>query len=203
VETAGFEWGWDALVAVGTIALATGTFLLALSTRRAARASAEDVRAQWRPVIVPRKADVEFEDDFGLMVISVQNVGRGAAYCIDGALGIDGRYWPAHDSASGRHGVENLAVLPPETNLDLYFDCPEVPPSEGKILIDYTDLNDRPYSTLIELNEINMASVLRVAKVELSDNRERIPWKPWTWEPSTRREWLRSKIRKRERARQS
>lgn len=203
METAGFEWGWNALVAVGTIALATGTFLLALSTRRAARASTEDVRAQWRPVIVPTKVDVGFEDDFDLMVISVQNVGRGAAYHIDGALGIDGRYWPAHDSASGRHGVENLAVVPPEGNLDLYFDCPEVPPSEGEVLIDYTDLNDRPYSTLIELNEINTASVLRVAKVELSDNRERIPWKPWTWEPSTRREWFRSKIRKRERARQS
>ena len=94
-------------------------------------------------------------------------------------------------------------MLPPEANLDLYFDCPEVPPREGEILIDYTDLNGRPYSTFIELNEINTDSVLRVAKVELSDNRERIPWKPWTWEPSTRREWLRSKIRKQERAGQS
>ncbi|HEX5762779.1 MAG TPA: hypothetical protein VFY04_06620 [Solirubrobacterales bacterium] len=180
------------------MALAAGTFVLALSTRRAAKASTEDVRAQWRPVMVPGKVDVEFEDDFDVMVIPVQNVGRGAAYYIDAALGVDGIYWPAHDSAPGQQGVENLAVVPPAADLRLCFDCSDGHVSEAEVLIDYTDLNGRPYSTLMQLNEVNTASVLRVAKVELSDNRERIPWKPWTWEPSTRREWLRSKIRKRE-----
>lgn len=64
------------------------------------------------------------------------------------------------------------------------------------MLIDYTDLSGRPYSTRIQLNEINVASALRMSKVTLSDNRERIPWKPWTWEPETRRAWLMSKLRK-------
>lgn len=101
-------------------------------------------------------------------------------------------------AAPGRE-TENFAVVPAGAELRLCFDCTEGRPSTAEVLIDYTDLNDRPYSTRIELSDINVASVLRMAKVELSDNRERIPWKPWTWEPSTRREWLRSKVRKKER----
>jgi hypothetical protein len=141
VEVASFEWGWDAFAAIGTIALAVGTFLLALSTRRAAKASAEDVRAQWRPAIVPGKnADVEFEDDFEVMAIAVRNVGRGAAYYVDAALGVDETYWPAHESAPGR-AAENFAVVPAGTELHLCFDCSEGRPSKAEVLIDYTDLN--------------------------------------------------------------
>jgi hypothetical protein len=204
VESAGFEWGWDAFAAIGTIALAVGTFVLALSTRRAAKASAEDVRTQWRPVIVPgRNADVEFKDDLPVMAITVRNVGRGAAYYVDAALGVDGSYWPADDSLPGQQEAENFAVVPPSTDVRLRFDCTDGRPREAEVLIDYTDLNGRPYSSLIELNEINTVSALRMAKVKLSDNRERIPWKPWTWEPSTRREWLRSKVRRSEKAGQA
>jgi hypothetical protein len=188
-----FEWGWDALVAIGTIALAAGTFLLALSTRRAAKASAEDVRAQWRPVVVP---SAEFDDEFEELAIKVHNVGRGAAYYIDAALGIDGTYWPARDLAIGQR-MATFAVVPPAADLRLAFECSDGLPREAEILIDYTDLNGRPYSTRIEL-ELNTSMSLQVARVELSDNRERIPWKPWTWEPETRREWLRSKLPKRQ-----
>jgi hypothetical protein len=38
-----WEWGWDALVAIGTLALAVVTVVLAWSTRRMARAAAQDV----------------------------------------------------------------------------------------------------------------------------------------------------------------
>ena len=180
--------------------MAAGTFVLALSTRQAAKASAEDVRTQWRPAIVPGiSADVEFEDDFEVVVIAVRNVGRGAACYVDAALGVGESYWPAHDAAPGRE-TENFAVVPAGAELHLCFDCTEDRPSTAEVLIDYTDLTGRPYSTRIELSNINVASVLRMAKVELSDNRERIPWKPWTWELSTRKEWLRSKLRKKERA---
>jgi hypothetical protein len=196
VEFASFEWGWDAFVAIGTIALAIGTLILALSTRGLAKASAEEVRAQWRPVVVPgSEVDVQFEEDFEVMAITVRNVGRGAAYYVDAALGVEEIYWPAHDSAPGRKGVENLAVFPAASELSLCFDLNERP-KEAEVLIDYTDLNGRPYSTRIQLDEINVASVLRMSKVTLSDNRERIPWKPWTWEPANRREWLKSKVRK-------
>lgn len=197
MESASFEWGWDTFVAFGTIALALGTFLLALSTRGAARASAEDVRAQWRPVIAPgEEVDVEFDEDFDVMTVSVRNVGRGAAYYVDAALGVDGMYTPADPSVPGRREVENFAVFPADADLRLCFALHDERPSEAEVLIDYADLNGRPYSTHIQLDEINAASVLRISKVELSDNRERIPWKPWTWEPETRREWLISKVRK-------
>jgi hypothetical protein len=195
----GFEWGWDAFTALGTLALALATFVLALSTRRAAKASSEDVRAQWRPVVAPgRDADVKFEED--AMWITVRNVGRGAAYYIDAALGVDGIYVPAEEWIPGRKGIENLAVLPAGEDLSLSFEVSEGRPSEAEVVIDYADLNGRPYSTRIEINEAFVPQILRMAKVELSDNRERIPWKPWTWERPTRRAWLLTKIRRKEKA---
>jgi hypothetical protein len=190
-----FEWGWDAFIAIGTLALAIGTFLLALSTWRAARASAEDVRAQWRPVVTPGSdADVKFDED--LMWITVRNVGRGAAYYIDAALGVNEIFVPAEEFSPGKRVIENLAVLPAGEDLRLSFDVSDGPPQEAEILIDYADLNGRPYSTRIEVNEAFVPPVLRMAKVELSDNRERIPWKPWTWERPTRRAWLLSKFQR-------
>ena len=191
----GFQWGWDAFVAIGTIALAIGTLILASSTRRTARASAEDVRAQWRPAIAPgQHVDVEFDED--VMVVGVRNVGRGAAYYVDAALGVDGTYVPAGAAVPGQRRVENFAVLPVGDELRLCFELVDERPTEAEVVIDYADLNGRPYSTRIQLDEINLEAALRMSKVELSDNRERIPWKPWTWEPETRREWLLWKVRR-------
>jgi hypothetical protein len=150
-------------------------------------------------VVVPgASADVEFEEDS--LLLAVRNVGRGAAYYVDAALGVDGMYTPADPStlASGR--VQSLAVLPIDDRLGLFFALHDGgPPSEAEVLIDYADLNGRPYSTRIVLDTINVATALRISRVELSDNRERIPWKPWTWEPETRKEWLTSKLGRRKR----
>jgi hypothetical protein len=115
-EFASFEWGWDAFAAIGTIALAFGTVVLALSTRGVAKASAEDVRAQWRPVVVPgSEVDVQFEEDFEVMAITVRNVGRGAAYYVDVALGVDGIYWPLMipPQAKGRSRISQSSQLRP------------------------------------------------------------------------------------------
>jgi len=193
MDGADFNWGWDAVIAIGTLALAAGTFLLALSTWRSARASAEDVRSQWRPAIAPgREADVKFEED--AIWIRVRNVGRGAAYYVDAALGIGDYYVPADEFGSGRKGIGNLAVLSPGEELGLSFGISDGRPASAEVLIDYADLNGRPYSTRIEIDQSIGPSALRMSKVELSDNRERIPWKPWTWEPPTWRAWLRSKL---------
>jgi len=48
-----WAFGWDAFVAIGTLALAVVTFVLVLLTRKLAKASAAELRAQWRPVILP------------------------------------------------------------------------------------------------------------------------------------------------------
>jgi len=44
--TATFEWGWDALVAIGTLGLAGVTAWLAWTTRSLATAATEDQRAR-------------------------------------------------------------------------------------------------------------------------------------------------------------
>jgi hypothetical protein len=78
--------------------------------------------------------------------------------------------------------------------LCLCFDFLDEHPEVAEVLIDYTDLNGRPYSTRIQLDEINVASALRVSRFPATVSES--PWKPWTWEPVSRREWLKSKVRK-------
>jgi hypothetical protein len=48
-----WTFGWDALVAIGTISLATFTYILGRATRRLAVETAEELQAQWRPILVP------------------------------------------------------------------------------------------------------------------------------------------------------
>jgi hypothetical protein len=48
-----WEFGWDALVAIGTIGLAGVTGTLAYMTWRLARSTAAEARAQTRPVLIP------------------------------------------------------------------------------------------------------------------------------------------------------
>jgi hypothetical protein len=50
-----WTFGWEALVAIGTLALAGVTLFLVLSTRRLAMQTALEVEAQWRPILVPRE----------------------------------------------------------------------------------------------------------------------------------------------------
>jgi hypothetical protein len=197
VSDGGFQWGWDALVAIGTIALALGTLLLAWSTRSTAKASSEEVRAQWRPALVPGQ-DVEAHVDSAseLMAVAVRNVGRGAAYYVDAALGIGDSYLPARPSSPLLPVVQNFAVLPVDGELELYFEIGDDRVEKAELLIDYADLNGRPYSTRVAVDKMNVDLHLRMSKVKLFDNRERIPWKPWTWEPETRLEWLATKLRR-------
>jgi hypothetical protein len=74
-----WDWGWDALVALGTLALALATFALAIGTFLTARAAGQEVRAKWRPVIVPA-ADVEVDwiEDDELVVLAIRNIGVSA-----------------------------------------------------------------------------------------------------------------------------
>jgi hypothetical protein len=186
-----FEWGWDALVAVGTLGLAAGTFLLAWTSRALAKRSAEDVRSQWRPALVPsEKAEPSFKaselsEEQSILTVEVRNVGQGAAYTIDAGLDLGESVVPASQWTPARSGAENLAILPIGESLNLQFTHLEKMPGSCKVIIDYRDLNDRPYTTLIALDLLPLwddrgTEVLRIAKVSLEDGRERIPWKPPT-----------------------
>jgi hypothetical protein len=83
-----FDWGgWNALVALGTLALAAATYGVIRATRAlAARADAE-LAAQWRPILIVRdrlsddksrgQPEIVYSD--GTLMLFVENVGRGPA----------------------------------------------------------------------------------------------------------------------------
>ncbi|MDP9227405.1 MAG: hypothetical protein M3P18_26875 [Actinomycetota bacterium] len=81
-----WAFGWDALVAIGTLALAGVTYVLARATRRLARETAEEVRGQTRPVVVPVHDTVDVSpkrnDSVGSyfeVTVRLRNIGAGPA----------------------------------------------------------------------------------------------------------------------------
>jgi hypothetical protein len=79
---ASWELGWDALVAIGTLLLAGVTFLLVLRTAALAKFSETDIRAQWRPIILPASYDPDGSALFytnGVLYVGIKNAGRGPA----------------------------------------------------------------------------------------------------------------------------
>jgi hypothetical protein len=85
---AGWDWGWDTLVALGTLGLAIFTALLAFATNKLAAASRADEEAQWRPVLVSAAASapVSYDEQDGELAFEVRNVGRGPAFGVGAQL---------------------------------------------------------------------------------------------------------------------
>ncbi|TMR94890.1 hypothetical protein [Nonomuraea basaltis] len=79
-----WTWGWDAVVALGTLSLAGFTVRLAARTRELAQQSAADLRAQWRPVLLPAVPSTTTPDpplsyDGPTIIVRIRNAGRGPA----------------------------------------------------------------------------------------------------------------------------
>jgi hypothetical protein len=79
-----FEWGgWNALVALGTLALALATYGVIRATKALAERGDAEISAQWRPLLLVRErppADqpgIVYED--GSLMLWIENVGRGPA----------------------------------------------------------------------------------------------------------------------------
>jgi hypothetical protein len=71
-----WAFGWDALVAIGTLGLAAATITLALKTAALAGATATDVAAQDRPVLVlALRTDLEYKVD--AFEAEIVNAGKG------------------------------------------------------------------------------------------------------------------------------
>jgi hypothetical protein len=143
------------------------------------------VRAQWRPALAPTEdAELEIREGEDTARLSVRNVGRGAAYYIDAGLDLGQTVIPASPWMPELAGPSNLAVLPVGESLSLFFDSVDQRPKSCSVIVDYEDLNGRPYSTRISISDVQPNSepgeswVLVVSRVVLSDNRELIPWKP-------------------------
>jgi hypothetical protein len=178
-----WEWGWDALVALGTIGLAVVTFLLAVGTFITARAAAEDVRADWRPVIVPADdVEVDWVADEQLVVLGIRNIGQGGACDVDAALALNGMYTPASLFAPGETNAINFTVVPPGNTLETYFSGIKAKPHEGELVIDYSDLNGRRYGSRIDIRETTAYlpkqefPVLRMAGVTHSEGEIVVPY---------------------------
>jgi hypothetical protein len=145
--------GWDSLVAVGTVGLALATYLLVRSTRRLAQATADELRASWRPILLPDRAGPYPQDErFGEIVydaekltlaLAVHNSGRGPALYVRTHLG------PGGDSP--RHW--SLGAIGANESVTLMFDnIAAVSPRQ--LLFDYRDIGGRTFSSEIVVDEV-------------------------------------------------
>jgi hypothetical protein len=131
-----WAFGWDALVAIGTLTLALATAGLALLTRRVAKASAADLRSQWRPVILPGELGPNYDAGAQRQYVRIRNAGRGPALSVQTLLDPDG-VGPSNWS---------LGAVAPGDEVRLAFDN-VAQASERHVLLDYLDLSGRLYST--------------------------------------------------------
>lgn len=144
------EWafGWEALVAIGTLALALATGHLAWATKRTADAARDEQAGQWRPVIIPLDSGFWYSDDDGSVSVEVtlENQGRGPALCVHAALdgaGTSRRRW---------------GVLAPgaKVRVDWSLDRSATGHEASGIralAIDYDDLGQRTYSTRASIGQ--------------------------------------------------
>lgn len=127
--------------AIGTLLLAIGTFWLAKSTSKVATESAEELRAQWRPVLIPADSSrlLGIRDSDDALVMSIRNSGRGPALHIRAQLdplGMSPDDW-------GRAAVADGAEA------ELAFSHMPTLPAAMQLLLDYRDLTGRAYATAI------------------------------------------------------
>ena len=138
---ASWELGWDALVGIGTLLLAGATFLLVLRTAALAKSSDADIRAQWRPMILP--GQVLFYSGAALQV-GIRNGGRGPA------LYVRAQIEPGGVSPEGW----SLGALAAGDKRELRFPTTK-PDSATQLLFDYRDLAGRTYSTSITIEVVS------------------------------------------------
>jgi hypothetical protein len=142
--------GW---VAVGTLLLAAATFVLAWHTRRLALSSAADLRAQWRPIVLPyspgqQAARDVFEHDEldGTLKVGVRNAGRGPALYLrtelDPEIGANAVHGPIAALADGDEQLFTFNGVNKDIKNEPFV----------QVLVDYRDLAGRTYSTSITLD---------------------------------------------------
>jgi hypothetical protein len=158
----GFELGWSFFVAAGTLGLAgmTGwlawktrsvaseTRKLARETKELARRTAEDVAAQFRPVLVPdadsSATDRSIDYNGNFLTLWVRNSGRGPA------LGIT-----ATAVRTGRTSSEwNQGALPSDLTAEILFSEFPFPASgeESEVALTYDDLAGKAYRTVVAIH---------------------------------------------------
>jgi hypothetical protein len=158
-----FAWafGWEALVAIGTLALAVFTAWLALSTRSLARETSRELRATWRPVLVVDNVTsavwLRFFDghDTGTLRFTLRNDGRGPA------LGLEAHIDRASGTAPRAPSID-LGILPTgasrevtahgvPVHVDDNADDSDHPRLMFLLALTCQDVAERPYLTAVAL----------------------------------------------------
>jgi len=174
-----WAFGWEALVAIGTISLALVTYGLARATRRLAEETATELQAQFRPIVVPLPETIRlFKSTLSEMEEELvernpawrekyerhvggklKNLGPGPALEI---AFTELAYAPLPWTASSI----DLAVLAPGAEHELDFNGLDSD-SEAGIRIQYRDLAGQRFST--EFRVVTMRTGTRVVGLSIPD----------------------------------
>lgn len=152
VHVGGWDWGWDSLVAIGTLTLAFATGYLALKTKLLADQTADEVASQTRPVLVPaQRADgprvpLIFNTRNLELEVQIRNSGRGPALDVQATLdGLAPQTW-------------HKAAISPNTSERLTFESvPLLQEGEAAktLSLQYRDLAGREFESRILIDRIS------------------------------------------------
>ncbi|WP_267242275.1 hypothetical protein [Streptomyces sp. PR69] len=149
-----WAWGWVSIgtlsAAFATVVLAAVTFHLVRRTKDIAKASEADLKAQWRPVLVPTLEDPELAHDSDAkllsLVVRIRNVGRGPALYVRAQVETP----PANDPGGVSPQHWSPGTLAPDDAQELVFRLPKVP-EFAQLLLDYRDLADNTHGTSVTI----------------------------------------------------
>jgi hypothetical protein len=140
-------FGWDAILAIVTGALALATIVVAFVTRGVANATADEVRAQNQPVLMPFSHEpgepINFSND-GIS-LEVKNGGKGPAF------GVVARLLPI--SLAPEEWSKGIMPQGAIEKLNFLFDKPDQE-ERYELLLDYSDLAERPHSTRLVIKRV-------------------------------------------------
>jgi hypothetical protein len=148
--TGPWTWGWDS---VATIALAVATFLVvvfasrqAAKTAALAKATADDVAGQHRPIIttLPERSATFAAD--GTVEVHIYNAGPGPALNVNAVLnGLDNQKFEPEEWSKG--------ALPPGIEFPLKFSNVPRPGPQQTFAVDvsYRDVSSRSYTSSIRI----------------------------------------------------
>jgi hypothetical protein len=144
-----WTFGWDALVAIGTLALAAVTGVLALMTWRLASSTAAEMRSQARPVLIPGLGGdvrgavtsdaLRYDPQQRQLIVNLRNAGNGPALFVRVALEPSGNSPNSGPLAAMASGDEVQFVFAGEPESRIRW----------QVLLDYRDLAGRTYASAV------------------------------------------------------
>jgi hypothetical protein len=185
MDVAPWLFGWDAILAIVTGVLALATIVVAFVTRGVASATADEVRAQNQPVLMPfaHESDepINFSNDG--IAIDVKNGGKGPAFEVTARLlpvSLAPEEWSKGIMPQG--AIERLSFLLDEPEQEERYE----------LLLDYSDLAERPHSTRLvikrvarrantEVRQVYAVQQVRTEPRHIIGITEHRPWDPRRW----------------------